>query len=134
MISPTTEEIAGEPLDGLVEQYRAELERLNYARWTINTYLRSIRRLCGLMIECGIALDELTPDIAAEIAERADCRSNRHQYAVFIVRRFAGYLASIGAAKPSIWPPPSGKLESQSAVHGNPRFNLFAECSSTRNH
>jgi integrase/recombinase XerD len=100
MISPTTEEIAGEPLDGLVEQYRAELERLNYARWTINTYLRSIRRLCGLMIECGIALDELTPDIAAEIAERADSRSNRHQYAVFIVRRFAGYLASIGAAKP----------------------------------
>ena len=101
MISPATDQIAGEPLDGFVEQYRTELERLNYARWTINTYLRSIRRLCGRMIECGVALDELTPDIAAEIVRRADSPNTRHQYAVFIVRRFAGYLASIGAAKPS---------------------------------
>ena len=28
MISPATDQIAGEPLDGFVEQYRTELERL----------------------------------------------------------------------------------------------------------
>ena len=36
MISPATDQIAGEPLDGFVEQYRTDLERLNYARWTID--------------------------------------------------------------------------------------------------
>ena len=48
MINSTTAQMAGDRLDGLVEQYRAELERLNYGRWTINAYLRSIRRLSRL--------------------------------------------------------------------------------------
>src|SRR3954453_17136491 len=80
MINSTTAQIAGEPLDGLMEQYRAEVERLNYGRWTINAYLRSIRRLFGLMIEHGVALDELTPDIAAELVLRADWHGARQQY------------------------------------------------------
>ena len=99
MINSTTAQMAGELLDGLVEQYRAELERLNYGRWTINAYLRSIRRLSGLMIEHGVALDELTPDIAADLVLRADWRGDRQQYAAFIVRRFVGYLATLGVAK-----------------------------------
>jgi integrase/recombinase XerD len=99
MINSTTAQMAGEPLDGLVEQYRAELERLNYGRWTINAYLRSIRRLSGLMIEHGVALDDLTPDVAAELVLRADWHGDRQQYAAFIVRRFVGYLATLGVAK-----------------------------------
>jgi hypothetical protein len=99
MINSTTAQMAGELLDGLVEQYRAELERLNYSRWTINAYLRSIRQLSGLMSEHSVALDELTPDIAADLVIRADWRGDRQQYAAFIVRRFAGYLATLGVAK-----------------------------------
>ena len=89
----------GEPLGGLLEQYRAELERLNYSRWTIYAHLRSIRRLSGLIIERNVPLDELTPDIAADLVLRADCRGDRQQYVVFIVRRFVGYLAMLGVAK-----------------------------------
>ena len=35
--------------DAIIAQYRAEFERLNYVRSSINVYLRSIRRLFRLM-------------------------------------------------------------------------------------
>ena len=41
----------------------------------------------------GLALDQLTPDGAAQLVLRADWHGDRRQYAVFVVRRFAAYLA-----------------------------------------
>jgi site-specific recombinase XerD len=89
-----------------MEQYRVELERLNYGRATINIYLRSIRRLRSLMEHQGVALDQLTPDIAAELVLRADWRGDRREYAAFTVRRFVGYLSALGLAKPPAPPTP----------------------------
>lgn len=82
--------MAAEPLDGLLEQYRVELAGLNYDRGTIRIYAGAIERLFGLMAEHGVALSELTPDVAAELVLRPDCRGSRHQYGVFIVKRFCG--------------------------------------------
>lgn len=100
MTTSTTEQISSELLAKLVEQYRAELERLDYTSWTINTNLHSIRRLCELMVEHNVEPDGLTPDIAAELLGRAGSCGCRDKYALFIVRRFADYLASIGVAMP----------------------------------
>lgn len=116
MINSTTAQMAGDRLDGLVEQYRAELERLNYGRWTINAYLRSIRRLSRLMIEHDVALDDLTPDIATDLVLRADWRGHRQQYAAFIVRRFVGYLATLGVAKS---PPPTARDLAHATLRGD---------------
>jgi integrase len=52
MSDPTDEPMQ---LDAIIAQYRAELERLNYVRGSINVYLRSIRRLFRLMEEHGAA-------------------------------------------------------------------------------
>jgi hypothetical protein len=52
-------------LDVIIDQYRAELERLNYVRGSINVYLRSIRRLFRLMEEQGVALSAITVGFAA---------------------------------------------------------------------
>lgn len=62
MSDPTDEKV---PLDAITAQYRAELERLNYVRGSINVYLRSIRKLLRLMKEQGVVLGDLTPDVAA---------------------------------------------------------------------
>jgi hypothetical protein len=97
MSDPTAEAIH---LDVIIAGYRAELERLNYIRETINVYLRSIRRLFRLMAEHGIALGDLTPDVAADLVLQAPWLCDRQQYAAFIVRRFVNYLAAQGMAKP----------------------------------
>jgi integrase/recombinase XerD len=104
MTDPTTARMTGELLDALVELYRVELERLNYGRATINAYLRSIHRLRQLMEKHSVALGELTPDCAAELVLSGDWRGDRRQYAVFIVRRFVSYLATLGMAKPPVSP------------------------------
>jgi hypothetical protein len=49
MTNRSWEQTAEQPLDVLAEQYRAELERLNYGRATINVYLRTIRKLGQLI-------------------------------------------------------------------------------------
>jgi site-specific recombinase XerD len=103
MSDPTAEPVH---FDVIITRYRAELERLNYIRETINVYLRSIRRLLRLMEERGTTLGELTPDIAADLVLQAPWRCDRQQYAVFIVRRFVGYLAAQGMAKPPAPPTP----------------------------
>ena len=100
MTNQSGEQTAEQPLDVLAEQYRAELKRLNYGRATINVYLPTIRRLGQLSGRHGLPLDQLTPDIAAELVLRADWHGDRRQYAIFIVRRFVGYLTTLGLAKP----------------------------------
>jgi integrase len=100
MTDPTTAQMAGGLLDEFVRQYCAELQQLNYGRATISIYRRSITRLRDLMIEHGVALDALTPDIAAELVLRADWHGDRQPYLVFIVRRFVAYLAMLGVAMP----------------------------------
>ena len=57
MTHSTTAPMAGQRIQILMEQYRVELERLNYGRATINVYLRSIRRLRSLMEHQDVALD-----------------------------------------------------------------------------
>src|SRR5208283_5685968 len=106
MSDPTDETVQ---LDAIIAQYRAELEQLHYVRGSINVYLRSIRRLFRLMKEQGVALGDLTPDVAADLVRRASWRSDRQQYAVFIVKRFAEYLAAQGMAKPPA-PPTSAEI------------------------
>jgi len=109
MINSTTGQMAAEPLDGLLEQYLVELAGLNYDRWTIRIYAGAIERLFGLMAEHGVALNELTPDVAAELVLRADWLGDRRPYAVFIVRRFVNYLTTMGVAKPPT-PPTAREL------------------------
>ena len=91
----------------VIIQYRAELERLNYIRETINVYLRSIRRLFRLMEEHDVMLGDLTPDVAANLVLQAPWHCDRQQYAVFIVRRFVDYLAAQGMAEPPTPPTPA---------------------------
>jgi integrase/recombinase XerD len=93
--------------DAIVARYRAELERLNYLRPTINIYLRSIRGLFRLMDEHGVALADLTPDVAADLVLRAPWRGDRRQYAASIVRRFVKYLMAQGMAKQPTPPTPA---------------------------
>lgn len=114
MTHSTTAPMAGQRLQMLMEQYRVELERLNYGRATINVYLRSIGRLCSLMEHQDVALDQLTPDIAAELVLRADWHGDRQPYVVFIVRRFAAYLATLGVAMPPM--PPTARELARSAL------------------
>jgi integrase/recombinase XerD len=111
------EQLTDGPLDALVERYRAELKRLNYGRATISIYLRSIDRLCRLMEKHGVALDGLTPDMAAELVLSADRHCDRQQYAVFIVKRFASYLAALGVAKPP--EPPTPRELARAALRGD---------------
>ncbi len=104
MSDPTDEPMQ---LDVIIDQYRAELERLNYVRGSINVYLRSIRRLFRLMEEQGVALGDLTPDVAADLVRRTSWCCDRQQYAVFIAKRFAEYLVVQGMARSPTPPTPA---------------------------
>lgn len=88
------------PLDGLLEQYRAELEGLNYSRWTVETSLRVIRELGHLMDVHGAVLADLTPDRAADLIGHSVKRSGCKTSSAFMARRFAAYLVTLGLAKP----------------------------------
>jgi len=114
MTNQSGEQTAEQPLDVLAEQYRAELKRLNYGRATINVYLRTIRKLGQLIGSHDLPLDQLTPDIAAELVLRADWHGDRRQYAIFIVRRFVGYLRTLGLAKPPV--PPTARELARAAL------------------
>ena len=70
MTSLPADQVTDGPLGPHLERYRAELAQLNYGRATINVYLRSIRRLCRLVEEHGVALGELTPDFAPHGSRR----------------------------------------------------------------
>jgi len=106
MSDPKTEPSQAQP-DVIVIRYRAELERLNYVRETINLYLRSIRRLFRLMEERGVTLGELTPDLATDLVLQAPRCGDRRQYVLFTVRRFVKFLAAQGLAKPPPLPTPA---------------------------
>lgn len=99
MTTIRTGQLTGEPLDGHLEPYCAELERMGYSRSTIDIYLRAIRRLWNLMEARGIALGELTPDLAADLMQSEAAWVNRRPYAATIARRFATYLVGRGLAK-----------------------------------
>lgn len=102
--------VTSTPSDSIITRYREELERRNYGRATIRLYLRSIRRLFQLMEEQGVALDDLTPELAAELVRGAPWRCDRQQYAIFTVRSFVDYLAEQGVVKP-----PTSSLASKPA-------------------
>jgi hypothetical protein len=104
MSNPTDELVQ---FDAIIAQYRAELERLNYVRGSIDVYLRSIKRFFRLIEEQGVALGDLAPDAAADLIRRATWRCDRQQYAVFIVKRFVEYLSAQGMAKPPMPPTPA---------------------------
>jgi len=104
MTDSPTEQMAGVLLDEFVRQYCTKLERPNYGRATISVYRRSIARLRQLMVEHDVALHALTPDIVAELVLGADWHGDRRPYAVFIVRRFVAYLATLGVAMPPMPP------------------------------
>jgi hypothetical protein len=50
------------------------------------------------MEEQGVALGDLTPDLAADLVRRAPWRCDRQQYVAFVVKRFVKYLATQGMA------------------------------------
>jgi hypothetical protein len=77
MSDSTNASTTGGSLNELAGQYCVELERLNYGRETIKLYLRSIRRLSQLMVSHGLALDQLTPEIAAELLLRTEWHGDR---------------------------------------------------------
>jgi hypothetical protein len=54
MFDSTDEQVPDVQPETIVARYRAELEQLNYILETINTYLRSIRRVFRLMDEHGV--------------------------------------------------------------------------------
>jgi hypothetical protein len=100
MTEPTTEQMAGVLLDEFVRQYCTKLEQLNYGPSDDQCLPASITRLRQLMVEHDVALDALTPDIAAELVLGADWYGDRRPYVVFVVRRFVAYLATLGVAMP----------------------------------
>jgi hypothetical protein len=51
------------------------------------------------MVSHSLALDQLTPEIAAELLRRTEWHGDRRQYAVFAVRRFVTYLVTQGVVK-----------------------------------
>lgn len=116
MTSIMTGQTTGEPLTGFVEEYRAELERLDYSPATIESYLRAVRRLKRLMEGHGIALDELTPALAAELLQHEATRVGRRPNAVGVGQRFAAYLVRRGIAKPPA-PPTARELARTALQH-----------------
>lgn len=114
MITELATNTTGVSLNKLLEQYRAELERLNYGRWTINTYGRVIQKLWRLMDTHGVALCALTPDRAAELIRHEVDRGSRRPYPVFIVRRFVAYLQAAGVAQPPA--PPTARELARAAL------------------
>ncbi len=99
MTNPTKANTADEQLDRLLDAYRTELQRLNYSRGTIHTYLCTIRRLWRIMEARGVGVGELTPDLAGKLVRHEPTRVSRHPYAVIIAQRFGTYLAAHGLAK-----------------------------------
>jgi hypothetical protein len=79
MSDPTDERVK---LDAITAQYRAELKGLNYVTGSIDVYLRSIQRLFWLMADQGVARGDLTPDVAADLVDRASWRCDRQEYAI----------------------------------------------------
>ncbi|HME23099.1 MAG TPA: tyrosine-type recombinase/integrase [Acetobacteraceae bacterium] len=100
MTTTTIANTADEYLDGLLQGYRAELQRLNYTPGTIHTYLCTIRRLWRIMEAHGVAVGELTPELAGELVRHEPTRVSRRPYAVIIARRFAAHLVACGLASP----------------------------------
>lgn len=100
MTTEPTANTTATPLDGLLEQYRAELEGLNYSRWTVETSLRVIRELGHLMDVHGAVLADLTPDRAADLIGHSVRRSSCKTSSAFMARRFATHLVTLGLAKP----------------------------------
>lgn len=96
MSDPTDEKVQ---LDAIIAQYRAELERSNYIRQTINVYLRSIRKLFRVMEEHGVALSDLTPDVAANLVRRSPWRSLK------ITNVKQGVTVRPGRLRPQLRPP-----------------------------
>jgi site-specific recombinase XerD len=84
----------------ILEQYRAELERLAYSRGTVKTYLRVVQKLCQHLDARGLALADLTPDRAAGLIQEGAARNEKSTYKAFIARRFATFLVSLGVAEP----------------------------------
>jgi integrase/recombinase XerD len=117
MTESTRKQITGGLFDKLAEQYCVELEQLKYGRATIGIHRRSITRLGELMTENNVALDALTPDSAAKLVLGADWHGDRRQYAVFVVRRFAAYLAAHGAGK--LPAPPTQRELARIALRGD---------------
>ena len=62
------------------------------------------------MDERGVALGDLTPEVAVDLVRQAPWRCDRKQYAVFVVKRFVEYLAAQGMAKPPAPPTPCTPL------------------------
>jgi len=114
MTSITTGQTKIEPLTGLIDDYRAELERLGYSAATVVSYLCAIRRLEQLMGAHGIIVGELTPKLAAELLQHEATRVSRRPDAVGIGRRFAAYLVERGIAKPP--EPPSARQLARAAL------------------
>jgi site-specific recombinase XerD len=102
MPSTTKADTADEQLDRLLDAYKMELQRLNYTRGTVHTYLCTIRRLWRIMEARGVGVGELTPELAGELVRDEPTRVSRRPYAVIIARRFAAHLAARGVAKPPI--------------------------------
>ena len=104
MTSTTASDAADEYLERLLDGYRAELERVNYSKATIEEYQGAVRRLWQIMRARGVRVVDLTPNLAGDLVRHEPTRVGRRPYAVTIARRFAGFLAARGVAKPPIAP------------------------------
>lgn len=104
MTSTTISDAVGGYLEQLLDGYRAELERANYAKATIEDYLLAVRRLWQIMQARGVQVGDLTPDLAEDLVRREPTHVVRRPNAVTIARRFAGFLAARGLAKAPVLP------------------------------
>jgi site-specific recombinase XerD len=85
-------------LDPYIVTFEAKLTEKNYKPGTIKTYRSVIRRLASFMEAGGIAPEQLTADLAAQLvrgAERHQREPNKYQN---IARRFAAHLIDLGVA------------------------------------
>ena len=74
MRSTTASDAADEYLERLLDGYRAELERVNYSRATIEDYLRAVRRVWQIMHARGVRVGDLTPDLAGDLVRHEPTR------------------------------------------------------------
>jgi hypothetical protein len=96
MSDPTDELVQ---FDAIIAQYRAEPERLNYVRGSINVYLRSSRRHFRLMEEHDVALGDQTI-IASWLGRESVGTTQVHIHADFQMREKGLSRITVPETKP----------------------------------
>jgi integrase/recombinase XerD len=102
----------GTCLDPHIPSFDASLRSKNFKQGTIRQYRMSIRRLASWMESADVPLDQMTPNIAAELVRDEDRDPRRPTWNQNLARRFVQHLIRIGVVpKPVATPQESARAE-----------------------